>query len=132
MQIRERFQALLANGGDLLLVHARVRHNVGERTALQVLHDDPQLVVDQKAAVRFDNVRMVVVAHDDHLVEEQLAALLLAQVHLFDGHLAACGVPMERSMMERSRIGRVSAANTYPLTFRWQCKRCRWSPRRFS
>lgn len=89
MQIRQRLQTLLAHRCDLLLVHARMRHNVRQCTALQVLHHHPQFVGHQEAAVRLDDVRMMIVAHDDHLVEQQFTALLLSQIHLFDSHLAA-------------------------------------------
>lgn len=69
VQIGERLQALSTHGGDLLLVHARVRDNVGECAALQVLHDDPELVLHQVAVVRLHDVGVVVVAHNHHLIE---------------------------------------------------------------
>lgn len=90
MQIGQRLQALLAHRCDLLFVHPRVGHDVGQRTSLEVLHHNPQLVVHEEAAVRLDDVRVVVVSHDNNLIEQQLAALLLPQVHLLDGHLTTC------------------------------------------
>lgn len=41
--------------------------DVCESSALQELHDDPELVLDQEAVVHLDNVWVVVVPHDDHL-----------------------------------------------------------------
>ena len=52
--------------GSLMKVPG-VRDDVCEGTALQELHDDPELVLDQEAVVHLDNVRVVVVPHDDHL-----------------------------------------------------------------
>lgn len=77
MEIGQRLKALLADGRYLFLVHTRMGNDVSQRTALQELHHDPKLIVDQEAAVRFHDIRMVVVAHDDDLVEQQLASLLL-------------------------------------------------------
>lgn len=62
--------------------------NVRQCAALEELHDHPELVLHQEGVVHLDDVRVVVVAHDDHLVEEQLPALLLPQVHLLHRHLA--------------------------------------------
>ena len=56
-----------------------------EGPTCQVLHDDPELVADQVAGVHVDDVGVAVVAHDDDLVEEELAPLLPVQVHLLDG-----------------------------------------------
>ena len=86
VQVGERVEDTLAHGGYLQLVHARLGDDVGERAAAQILHHDPELVVDQVAAVHVDNVGVLVVAHDDHFVEEELAALLLVQIHLLYGH----------------------------------------------
>ena len=44
-----------------------VRDDVCEGAALQELHNDPELILDQEAVVHLDNVRVVVVPHDDHL-----------------------------------------------------------------
>ena len=44
-----------------------VCNDVGECPALQVLHNDPQLVLHQIAVVHLHDVRVVVVTHDDNL-----------------------------------------------------------------
>ena len=49
-----------------------MRDDVREGPALQELHDDPELVLDQEAVVHLDNVRMVVVPHDHHLDKRDL------------------------------------------------------------
>lgn len=42
-------------------------HNVGESSALEKLHDDPQLVSHQVAVVHVHHVLVMVVPHDHHL-----------------------------------------------------------------
>ena len=37
----QRFKALFANGGDLFLIHTRVRHYVCESTPFEELHNNP-------------------------------------------------------------------------------------------
>ena len=44
-----------------------VCNNIGEGPALQVLHDDPQLILHQVAVVHLHDVRVVVVTHYDNL-----------------------------------------------------------------
>jgi hypothetical protein len=95
VQVGERLEALLADGGDLFLVHPRVGDDVGEGPALQELHHHPELVVHQVTVEHLDHVGVVVVAHYHHLVEQELPALLLAQVHLLHGDLTA-GVAVVR------------------------------------
>lgn len=89
MQVRQCFQALSTHGSDLLLVHSRVSHDVCEGAAFQELHDDPQLVLDEKRVVHFDDVGVVVVPHDDDLVEQELPTLLFAKVHLLHRYLTS-------------------------------------------
>ncbi|RNA03886.1 hypothetical protein BpHYR1_020450 [Brachionus plicatilis] len=86
VQKGERPQHALAHRGYLGLVHAALGHNVGEGAARQILHHHPELVLHQKTSVHVHNILVLVVAHYDHLVEEELAPLLFVQVHFFDGH----------------------------------------------
>ena len=44
-----------------------VGDDVGERAALEELHDDPQFVAHEEAVVHVHDVRVVVVAHDYNL-----------------------------------------------------------------
>ena len=67
----QRLQTLQANGGDLLFVHAGVSDDIRQSAAFQVLHHDPQLVADQETVVHFDNVRMMIVAHNHHLITDK-------------------------------------------------------------
>lgn len=59
-----------------------VSHDVGERPALQELHDHPQLVSHQVTVVHVHNVFMMIVPHDHHLQQrrmEKAACKLLAK-----------------------------------------------------
>lgn len=47
-----------------------VRHDVGQRAALQELHHHPQLVAHQVAVVHLHHVLVLVVPHDHHLQAE--------------------------------------------------------------
>ena len=85
VQEAQRLEARLADGGDLLLVELRVRHDVGERAALEELHHHPQLVVHQEAVVHVDDVRVVVVAHDHHLSVNTVGLGVVVVAH--DHHL---------------------------------------------
>ncbi len=81
---------LEANGRNLLLgYHGVVVNDVGQRATLHVLHDDPQLrvVVAQKGIEEVDNVAVLAVLHDHDLVDDELLARLVRQVHLLDGDL---------------------------------------------
>lgn len=44
-----------------------VCHNVCESSALQELHDDPELISHQVAVVHLHHVLMMIVPHDNHL-----------------------------------------------------------------
>ena len=67
VQEGQSLQALQANGGDLLLVHPGVSHDVGQRPTFEIFHDDPELVSNQETVVHLHNIGMMVVAHDDNL-----------------------------------------------------------------
>lgn len=43
------------------------RHNVGQSTTLQVLHDDPQLLLHQGRLKHLHHVPVLIVPHDDNL-----------------------------------------------------------------
>ena len=47
-------------------------HDISESSALEELHDHPELVLDQVAVVHLNDVRMMVVSHYHHLNGNQL------------------------------------------------------------
>ena len=44
-----------------------MRNNIRECTTFKEFHNDPEFVFNQEAIVHFDNVGMVIVAHNDNL-----------------------------------------------------------------
>ena len=62
-------KTLKANGGDLFLVHSSVRDNVRECASFEVLHHYPEFISYKETIVHLDNVWMMVVTHDHHLIQ---------------------------------------------------------------
>ena len=48
-----------------------------------------RLSSNRKQHAHLNNVRMMIISHDDHFVEQQFTSLLLEQIHLFDCDLLA-------------------------------------------
>ena len=63
MEVCESLEGLLAHAGDLALGHDVVRHNVGECTALHVVHDHPEVPGVQIAVNVVDNVWVAGLSH---------------------------------------------------------------------
>lgn len=47
------------------------RHDVGQRPTLEVLHDDPQLLLHQGGLEHLHHVPVLIVPHDHHLQQKQ-------------------------------------------------------------
>lgn len=94
--------------------------NICESATFQIFHDDPEFVIHEITVVHLHDVVMMILAHDHDLVEEELATLLLTQVHLLDSHLSTC-LPvdgrahdacraltnLEKPVIHRTRVRRI-------------------------
>jgi len=83
---RQGLEAALGDGGDLTIAKDRLDHDVGQSSALEVLHDDPQLMflVHEKTVDEVDEVAVSEVAHDLDLGDDELLLRLSLKVHLLD------------------------------------------------
>jgi len=43
--------------------------NIGKSSAFKKLHDNPELIFDEKAVVHLDNIRVVIISHYNDLRE---------------------------------------------------------------
>lgn len=78
---------LFADGGYLSLVHKCLRDDLGEGSAVEILHNDPELVILDHVAVEVvDHIGVLVAFHDEDLVDDKLLLGLHLEVHLLDGH----------------------------------------------
>jgi hypothetical protein len=84
VEVLEALARLAADGRDLALRHQVRGHDVRERAALHVLHDDPEVVLVQEAVDVVHDVRVPRGAHDEDLVDDQVLLRLLVEVHLLD------------------------------------------------
>ena len=87
----ERVEAALGDGGHLPVVENGLDDDVGERAAVEVLHDDPELAVvaHEEAVHVVDEVRVLQPPHHLDLADDELLLRLTTQVHLLDGDRVA-------------------------------------------
>ena len=95
--IVEKFQSIQAffnDRRDQTVVHDRFRDNIGQSSAVQVLDDNPQLVVlpYQIWLHVVDNVGVLRLLHNLDLRQYQVAIRLLQQIHYFDRYLVTGGL----------------------------------------
>jgi hypothetical protein len=85
MEMLKALARLAADGSNLAFGHEVGGDDVGEASALHVLHDDPKVVLPQEAVDVIDDIGVAGGAHDEDLVDDEVLLRLLVEVHLLDG-----------------------------------------------
>lgn len=110
----ERLETLLRDGGYLSLSEHGLHDNIGHRTTIEVLHDDPELVADEVALDVVDDVWMTVLFHHLDLRDDELLLWLVVEVHLLDGDCLT-GRVVSR-LTDRTRGSGDTKANTEKIS----------------
>lgn len=84
VQVFQPLQRFPRNRSDLSLRHDVARHDVRETATFHVLHDDPQVSLEQEGVDKVDDVLMARFLHDEDFVDDQVLLRLLLEVHLLD------------------------------------------------
>ena len=84
MEVLQAFERLPTDGRDLSLGHDVARDDVGQGASLHVLHDDPEVALEQERVDKVDDVAVTTLLHDEDFVDDQVLLRLLLEVHLLD------------------------------------------------
>src|SRR6218665_382213 len=86
----QRLEAFATDASYLTLRQNSLHNDVGQRPAVEVLHHDPELIVDEVALNVVDYVRVFVLFHDLDFHDDQFFAGLVVEVHHLDGNHLMC------------------------------------------
>lgn len=84
VKMAETLKRLPRDGSDLPLAHDVARNDVGQRSSLHVLHDDPEVALEEERVDVVDDVAVSRLLHDEDLVDDEILLRLLLEVHLLD------------------------------------------------
>lgn len=78
-------EGLAADGGDLALGHHVKGHDIGQTAAFHVLHDHPEVALDEEGIHEVDDVLVSTIFHDEDFIDDEVLFGLLFEIHLLDG-----------------------------------------------
>lgn len=84
VQVFQPLQRLPRDSRDLSLGHDVARHDIGQTSTFHILHDDPEISLEEERVDKVDDILVSRFFHDEDLVDDEVLFRLLFEVHLFD------------------------------------------------